>query len=238
MTPLQLQPESFRGYPVEARALAERHVALLRTLPLSFVTLLLREVIAYDRKFPAERRELEHQLQYLASLPKAEREQELQPFRSIRIEGELTQLNWVDQPARFSEALSAHLWSTHQIDAFHAAAVAYMDRATASLPAPVLKKPRLAVAIVGQGVRSPAPEPFRKLRPHGAYFTNVDPEGGLTAIESWLRTRAAEVEDRYAHWWISGALPPVEHRKRSNDRFLRRARAAPRGHERFPAPLL
>ena len=101
MTPAQLKPESFQSYQPEARSLAEQHLALLRTLPLSFLPLLLREVIAYDRKFPAERRALEYQFRYLDSLPEAAREKELAPFRAIRVEGDLQQMDWVGQPARF-----------------------------------------------------------------------------------------------------------------------------------------
>ena len=204
MTPSQLQLESFRGYTPEARALAERHLALLRVLPLSFVPLLLREVIGYDRKFPAERLELEHQFEYLASLSEQGRDKELAPFRGLKTDGELQKLNWVDQPARFSEALSAHLWSTHQIDGFHAAAVDYMARASAAFPAPTPAKPRVAIMVVGQGAAQPKSPIFRKLRPHGVYFTNVDPQSGLPTITSWLDARAAQVPDRYAHWSISG----------------------------------
>ena len=40
---------------------------MLRSLPLSFVPLLLVEVIAYDSKFPAERREIDAQFVYVRS---------------------------------------------------------------------------------------------------------------------------------------------------------------------------
>ena len=212
MTPAQLQQESFRSYQPEAKALAEKHLALLRTLPLSFLPLLLREVIAYDRKFPAERQELEHQFSYLESLKEAAREKELAPFRGIRVEGDLAGLNWVDEPARFSEALSAHLWSSHQIDGFHAAAVSYMDRASATLPVLLPRKPRLVVVVMGQGVHEPGMPLFRKLRTHGVRYTNVEPENGLSSIADWLRERAAQVPDRYAHWSISGSdsVTPLE----------------------------
>ena len=212
MTPAQLKPESFQHYQPQARSMAERHLALLQTLPLSFLSLLLREVIAYDRKFPSERRELDYQFSYLASLPEAAREKELAPFRAIRVGGDLQRLDWVDQPARFSEALSAHLWSTHQIDEFHGAAIAYMDRATVAVPPLLPKMPRLTVVIIGHGVSKANFALFRKLRAYGVFFTNVDPEGGLSTIAEWLGRRAAEVPDRYAHWFISGGaeLSPAQ----------------------------
>ena len=55
MLPNQLVPESFGSYPAEAKRLAASHIALLQRLPLGFVPLLLRELIVYDWKFPAER---------------------------------------------------------------------------------------------------------------------------------------------------------------------------------------
>jgi hypothetical protein len=204
VTPAQLKADSFQGYQPEARSLAEHHLALLRTLPLSFLPLLLREVIAYDRKFPAERRELDSQFRYLASLPEAAREKELARFQAIRVEGDLQQMDWVGEPARFSEALSAHLWSTHQIDEFHSAAVSYMSRAREALPVLAPQIPRLTIAVIGQGVLKAEFSLFRKLRAHGVYFSNMNPEGGLAAMEGWLGKRAAEIPDRYAHWSISG----------------------------------
>lgn len=68
MLPSQLKTKYFDSYPREARQIATTRIELLRQLPLSFLPLLLRELIAYDWKFPAERRELDHQLAYLGSL--------------------------------------------------------------------------------------------------------------------------------------------------------------------------
>ena len=45
MLPSHLKAELFRHYPPEARELARRSVGSLRQLPLSFVPLLLREII-------------------------------------------------------------------------------------------------------------------------------------------------------------------------------------------------
>ena len=63
MLPGQLVSQSFAAYPAEARRLAGRQVALLRRLPLGFVPLLLRELIAYDWKFPAAEHEFSRALQ-------------------------------------------------------------------------------------------------------------------------------------------------------------------------------
>lgn len=207
MTPAQLQPSSFLSYPPQARAIAEEHVEILRTLPLSFLPLLLRETIAYDQKFPAERRALDAQYAYLESLSAAERKKQLASFEAINVNRECEQMDWVNDPARFTEALSASLWSTHQIDAFHSAATSYMDRAAGTLPSQSPKQPRLAVAIIGQDVRAQQAVLFQKLRPHGVYLTNFDPDGGLQSIGSWLSRRASNAQDPYAHWAISGAEP-------------------------------
>ncbi len=41
---------------------------------------------------------------------------------------------WVNSPAQFVEQLSAHLWTTHQMDAFRKAALDYADRLHAAVP--------------------------------------------------------------------------------------------------------
>ena len=61
MLPTQLAAESFASYPAEAKRIALGQITLLRRLPLAFVPLLLRELILYDWKFPAERREIDRQ---------------------------------------------------------------------------------------------------------------------------------------------------------------------------------
>jgi hypothetical protein len=51
----QIQGEQFRNYPPQAKQIATSNLPLLQQLPLAFLPLLLREVIVYDWKFPAER---------------------------------------------------------------------------------------------------------------------------------------------------------------------------------------
>ena len=62
MEPRDLKPEHFKAYPPEARKLAIHYVSAMQRLPLSFLPSLLREVIDYDYKFPAERKSLEKEL--------------------------------------------------------------------------------------------------------------------------------------------------------------------------------
>src|SRR5438132_13978365 len=120
MLPEQLSPENFSAYPPEARRAATSHIALLRRLPLGFVPLLLRELIVYDWKFPAERRDLDRQFSYLESLSPAELTQAMAAFALLRLTPALEKTDWVNSPAIFTEQLTAHLWTTHQIDAFRA----------------------------------------------------------------------------------------------------------------------
>jgi hypothetical protein len=75
MLPDQLTADSFAAYPPEAKKTATLHLALLKRLPLSYLSLLLRELIVYDFKFPAERTDLTRQFTYLEALEAA-------PFRT------------------------------------------------------------------------------------------------------------------------------------------------------------
>src|SRR5580658_368659 len=131
MLPSQLTPASFAAYPPEARQLAVQQVALLRRLPLAFLPLLLRELIVYDWKFPAERADLTRQFTYLAALASTQFQAAMSAFAQLKLAPELEQTDWVNSPAVFSEKLSAHLWTTHQIDAFSAAAVDYVRKSSA-----------------------------------------------------------------------------------------------------------
>ena len=135
MLPDQLTPASFAAYPPQARELAIRHIAILRRLPLAFLPLLLRELIVYDWKFPAERVDLDRQFAYLGALgSRCAFQTAVAPFAQLRLTRELENADWVNSPAVFSEQFSAHLWATHQIDAFRAAAVDYVREVHAACP--------------------------------------------------------------------------------------------------------
>lgn len=154
MLPEQLVPESFDAYPPDARRLAISRIALLRRLPIGFVSQILRELIVYDWKFPAERRELDGQFAYLQSLAPPQLAAEMGAFAQLKLTAALEKSDWVNGPAMFTEQLTAHLWSTHQIDAFRRAAVEYMKRASAASPEEAPSTHRLGIAVIGQGVQS------------------------------------------------------------------------------------
>jgi hypothetical protein len=204
MLPSDLKPEQFSGYPPEARKLVIGCVAALQRLPLSFLPSLLREVIEYDFKFPAERRALEKELANLNSLPPEQIRDWLQGFAQIQLSSQLEHSDWVNAPAQFVEQLSSYLWTTHQLDAFRIAALAYADRLRAVAPPQPPLAPRLGIAVIGQGVAAHDEPLFRKLRPHGAYFSSVKPENGLEFLLNAVAARAKAHPAPYAHWYIDG----------------------------------
>jgi hypothetical protein len=211
MLPASLNPESFRAYPPEARRLSAERIDLLRRMPLAFAPLVLRELIVYDWKFPAERRDLDRQFEYLAGLSAARFDAVMAPFAALRLAPGLESIDWVNSPGIFSEQLTTHLWATRQIDAFSAAAVDYVSKTVASAPDAPLPTYRLGIAIIGAGAdRSDFPL-FRKLRPHGVYFPNVRAENGFESLLEALDRRAREHPQPYAHWYIDGGRSaPVE----------------------------
>jgi hypothetical protein len=204
MLPAQLTRESFAAYPKEAREVATAHLERLQRLPLSFVPLLLRELVGYDYKFPMERRDLDRQLKYLASLEPQQFQEAIAPFAKLRLTPELEKTDWVGNPAIFTEQLTAHLWTTHQIDAFRTAAIEYVNKATAAFPDEPIPTHRLGIAVIGQGVRSTDYRLFRKLRPRGTYFTSVRAEKGVTSLLDAVRGRAEKHPAPYSHWYIDG----------------------------------
>jgi hypothetical protein len=204
MLPRDLKSEEFNGYPPQARKLVTADLAALRRLPLSFLPSLLREVIEYDFKFPAERKAIESELANLNSLSEAQIEDWFAGFAQIRLSSQLEKLDWVNSPAQFVEQLSAYLWTTHQLDAFRAAALAYAARLRKVVPPEPPAMPRLGIAVIGQGVATAEEPLFRKLRPHGAYFSRVQPENGLQMLLDGVAARAKVHPVGYGHWYVDG----------------------------------
>ena len=204
MLPDRLTPASFDKYPPEARQLAIKQIELLQRLPLAFLPLLLRELIVYDWKFPSERAELGRQFTYLGSLAAGPFQAAMSAFAQLKLARELEQTDWVNSPAVFSEQLSAHLWATHQIDTFRAAAVEYVQKVSASAPDPLLPTHRLGIAVIGQGVAKNDYRLFRKLAGQGVYYTQVKHSGGLQVMLDAVAARAAAHPVPYGHWYIYG----------------------------------
>jgi hypothetical protein len=204
MLPPDLKPEQFQGYPPEARKLAVSYVGTMRSLPLSLLPSLLRELIDYDLKFPVERRALERELAHWSALSDEKRKDWLRGFAQISLSPQLERLDWVNFPALFVEQLSAHLWTTHQVDAFRKAAVDYADRLEAAVPPEPPPVPRLGITVIGQGATGHEAPLFRKLRPQGAYFGRLKPDNGLKQLLDAVSARAQAHPLPYAHWYIDG----------------------------------
>jgi hypothetical protein len=204
MLPRELKPEQFNGYPPEARKLVTNYLGALQRLPLSFLPSLLREAIDYDFKFPVERRALERELANLSSLGPQQMADWFAGFAQIRLSPGLEKFDWVNAPGQFVEQLSAYLWSSHQLDAFRVAATEYAERLRAAAAPELPAAPRLAIAVVGQGVSAYEQPLFRKLRAHGAYFSNVKPENGMELLLKRVAERAKAHPAAYAHWYIDG----------------------------------
>lgn len=204
MLPRDLKPEQFAGYPPEARKFVTNYLGTLQKLPLSFLPGLLRELIEYDYKFPAERSAHEKELAKVSSLSEEQLREWFQEFAAIRLSRQLEEFDWVRAPAQFTERLSAHLWSTHQLDAFRKASNDYGERLRAAIPPERPVIPRLGIAVIGQGVTTYNEPLFRKLRAHGAYYSRVRPDNGLRLLLDAVAVRAKEHPVPYGHWYLDG----------------------------------
>jgi hypothetical protein len=204
MLPHDLKAEQFAGYPPQARKLAVAHLDALQQLPLSFVPSLLREVIDYDFKFPTERLAIDRELANLSSLSPAGVKDWFQAFSQLTLSSKLEHFDWINQPAQFVEQLSAHLWTTHQLDGFRKAAIAYGERLQSAVPPEPIPVRRLGIAVIGQGVASYDAPLFRNLRPHGVFFPKVKPDNGLELLLNAVAARAKAHPVPYGHWYVDG----------------------------------
>ena len=210
MLPRDLRADHFRAYPPEARKLAVDNLSALQRLPLSFLPSLLREVIEYDYKFPAERAALEKEVAKLVSLSDSQVANLFSGFSKITLSAQLESSDWLSSPAQFVEQLSAHLWTTHQLDDFRVAATKYADDLSAAVAAELPPIPRLGITVIGEGVTSFDVPLFRKLRPYGTYFSRVKAENGLRLLLEAVGARAKAHPVPYSHWYIDGG-EPAEH---------------------------
>ena len=210
MLPPQLNADHFSSYPPKGRKLAAARIALLRELPLGFVPFLLKEIAAYDWKFPAEQRELDQQLVYLEALPAEKRAQQMAVFSQLKLSSALENVDWVNSPGRFLEQLSAHLWATHQMDAFRAASESYMQKFREASPPEEPAVPRLGIALIGEGVSDSPYRLFRKLRRGGMHFSRVKPGGAVQAILEAVHARSVAHPEPFAHWYIDGGRSQMD----------------------------
>jgi hypothetical protein len=201
-----VQAEQFQSYPPQAKQIATSNIHLLQQLPLAFLPLLLREVIVYDWKFPAERDEIDRQFRYLGSMTTGQLSSAMSSFAKLNLSPELEAMDWIGAPSRFSEHLSAYLWATHQIDDFSRAAEDYIKAFNTAVPEAALPAPRLGIAVISQEITHTNFPLFRKLRPHGVYFSHVDPGSSYKLLLDTVAARSQAHPSPYAHWCIDGGL--------------------------------
>ena len=118
MQPGDLQLTSFAGYPPKGAALARGSLPLLRRVPMPLLPIVLREVSAFDWKFPREREDVRRQVGWLNGMPPEEFAATVEAFRELRLPAALSNADWVNDPAGYMEQLTATLWATGQMPAF------------------------------------------------------------------------------------------------------------------------
>ncbi|MGC2637309.1 MAG: hypothetical protein WA294_09010 [Acidobacteriaceae bacterium] len=209
MLAAQVSADSFAGYPPQGRALAVGNLVMIQQLPTAFAALLMSQVIVYDWLFPAEQKAVDDQFSYLRSLAEGDRTQLLTGFALPAPDADLRNRDWVARPNEFVEALTADLWSSHQIDHFRAAANAYSDAWRRAYPEPEPPIARLAIVVLGKDLRADQYPLFRKLRPHGVFAAQVQAVDAWTALLQTAATRAAKTPLPYGHWYVDGAAPPL-----------------------------
>ena len=194
----------FRRISAASARTRTRQIALLRRLPLAFVPLLLRELIVYDWKFPAERVDLDRQFMYLGGLTPGPFRAAMSAFAELKVTRELEKIDWVNSPAIFSEQFSAHLWATHQIDTFRAAAVDYVRKSRRRRPS------RSADASAGyRGDRAGGGEEAiiassASSVPRASITRRSNTPAARRCLLDAVRARAEAHPVPYGHWYIDG----------------------------------
>lgn len=205
MRPRELNESSFNSYPPQARDLARQNLDLLRELPTALDAVLLRDVMDLDTSFPVEKKAILARFAFLTSLSSSDRDALTRGFDRLSLPPELEAMDWVHDPQKFEENLTAYLWSSHQIDNFHTISEQFVDALHKAKPAPLPATARWAVVVLGPGLKKDGYPLFRKLRPHGVFFPQVAGENGMDAILEALQARAARTPVDYGHWYFDGA---------------------------------
>lgn len=208
MLPNQLAARDFANYPPQARHIASERLVLLQQLPLAFLPIFLRELMNYDWMLPIERAQIDAQMQLLGSLTRQQLSEKVHGFVVLRLSDELERLDWVNHPAVFIQDLTAWLWSTRQMDAFHSTAASFNGYLADAAAPPKPTMPRFGIVILGQGVGRTDYLLFRKLRPSGTFFSNIKPDDGLDILMAHATSRAGNKpsQNAWAHWYIEGGV--------------------------------
>lgn len=203
ITPAQLQPAAFAAYPPLAREFATRHLDLLRRLPLSICPSFLKQIQDLDTSFPAERSSLLWQCRALEALPAAQLDQLLAPLAAITLSPALQSSDWAHAPAPFISQLTAHLWSTGQLDAFRSATRALF----AAIPPQQNTANRLVFVVLARDLQPAPGRVLRKLAKHGTLLTALHLETTREDLWQLATEHASTSTNPYAHWYIDGGQP-------------------------------
>ncbi len=198
----ELQAASFATYARSARELAVAHLPLLRAMPLSLLPSFLVQVQGYPALFPVEQTRLRQQLDALEARPAL-----MGAFATIALPPGLEREDWVLRPGAFVASLTAALWQTRQIDAYHRAA----QDLFAALPQAKLSEsaaPPMLIAVMGRGTTpsdgSRSYPLFTRLRKEGLYARRVEAAGAPDVLCRAVATRAQADRIAYAHWYVDG----------------------------------
>jgi hypothetical protein len=204
MLPTDLTAATFAAYPPKAKQLAIANLVLLQQLPIALVALLLKEVRAYDWKFPAEQKEVDNQFAYLRSLSADDLHLSMARFAGITVPPDVANLDWINSPEIFAQRFSGMLWATNQIPPFRATSIQYVNAYKAVYPAKPAPMPRLTIVAVGSGVKENTYPLFRALRPHGVYYTNAAMPGGVPKLLEIVAARSKAHPAPFTHWYVDG----------------------------------
>jgi hypothetical protein len=176
-------------------------------MPIALLPLLLLQIQRYEVAFPAERAQLNGEIEALDALDNEAFNALMRPFAVLDLSDDLKQMNWVDKPQQFTERLTAWLWSHHRIDAYHAAAESYRTQVQQLSPPVQPATARWTILLLGHGISHSDAPLFRKLAPHGTVFTNIDPAGATQVLMDEAVARTQRYPTSYGHWYIDGGQP-------------------------------
>ncbi len=186
-----IMASDFKNYPPQGQGIATEWLDLWRQLPLAFLPIVLRELIGYDWMMPMERSQIEAQIRLMGSLSIQQLAEKMRGFAALRLNPELEGLDWINHPATFIQDLTAWLWSTHQMDAFHSSAESF-NAYLANAPPPKPAMPRFGIVILGQGADPAGDALFQKLRPSGTFFKSIRPDDGVSTLLAYATMRAGK----------------------------------------------
>lgn len=204
MTPAQLTPASFVSYSAPARAFAIEHLVLLQRLPLAVCPSFLQQIQNLHTSFPAEQEALRWQCTALQALPAEKYKQLTAPLSTLALTPALQSMDWVNDPAAFITELTAHLWSSGQLNLFRAAATSLF----AAVPPRETTTHRTVFVVLGKDATIDPRKALRKLARNGITLTALKHETAWLDIRSTLQQRATDAP--YASWYIDGGPPLPE----------------------------